>query len=66
MRCADGRVRARPNAKPERDVLEDGHVPEERVVLKDEADAALARRAIADVLAVELDRRRRRRTPSRR
>ena len=38
----------------ERDILEDGHMAKERVVLKDEADAPFARRPLAEVLAVDL------------
>ena len=40
---------ARTNAQPEGDVLEDRHMPEERVVLKDEADAAL--RAVRSLMS---------------
>ena len=46
-------MRARPHAQAERDVLEHRHVPEERVVLKHEADAALADLPVRRVLAVE-------------
>jgi hypothetical protein len=56
----DGLVRrtggARPHAQAEGDVLEHRHVPEERVVLEDEADASLARVAIGGVLVLEDDR----------
>ena len=46
--------RAHP-AHPERelDVVRHGHVPEQRVVLEDEADLALARRNAGDVAAVQ-------------
>src|SRR5690606_18315907 len=44
-----------PDAQRELDVLRDGHVPEQRVVLEDEADAAFARRDIRHVAAVEQD-----------
>ena len=43
-----------PDLQPEGDVLTDGHVLERRVVLEDEADAALLRRLACDVHAVEL------------
>src|SRR5271167_3047863 len=43
-----------PHAQTERDVFEDGHVPEKRVELKYEAYVPLARRLVGDVLAVEL------------
>src|SRR5205814_3557229 len=38
-----------PDPEPEGNVLEDGHVLERRVVLEDEADAALLRRVTGDV-----------------
>ena len=38
-----------------RDVLRDGHVPEQRVVLEDETNFAIARRLLGDVLAVADD-----------
>ena len=46
-------MRARPHAKAERDVLEHGHVAEERVVLEDETDAAFADLPVRRILAVE-------------
>ena len=46
-------MRSRPHAQAERDVLEDRHVTEERVVLKHEADAALADLPAGRILAVE-------------
>ncbi len=49
-------VRAGPwpaaHAEPEGDVVEHAHVPEERVVLEDEADVALADADVGDVLVV--------------
>ncbi len=48
-----GRCAPRPHAQAEGDVLEDAHVAEQRVVLEDEADAAVARAALGRVLAVE-------------
>jgi hypothetical protein len=45
--------RARLHAQAEGDVLEHGHVPEQRVVLEDEADAAVAGVDGGRVLAVE-------------
>ena len=56
--AAAARARARrprrfgrlPHAQAEGDVLEDGHVPEQRVVLEDEADVALADGGVGDVL----------------
>ena len=47
LACAD--------AQRELDVLADGHVAEQRVVLEHEADAALARRDVRDVAAVQRD-----------
>ncbi len=44
----------RADAQPERDVLEHGHVPEQRVMLKHEPHVPFAGRLIRDVLAVEL------------
>ena len=44
---------ARPHAQAERDVLEHGHVPEERVVLEHEADVAVAGALRGRVLAVD-------------
>ena len=41
---ADLRLRPLPHLEPERDVVAHGHVLERRVVLEDEADAALLRR----------------------
>jgi hypothetical protein len=46
----------RPHAQPEGHVLEDGHVPEQRVVLEDEPDAAVAGAVERRVVAVEMDR----------
>ena len=46
---------ARPHAQAEGDVLEHAHVPEQRVVLEDEPDLALARIAPDHVLAREAD-----------
>ena len=43
------------DAQGELDVLADGHVPEECVVLEDEADLALAGRNLGDVPAKERD-----------
>ena len=43
------------HGQSEGDVAEDGEVPEERVVLEDEADAARADGRLADVLPVEAD-----------
>src|SRR4030095_10649885 len=49
-----GRARAaRLHADPERDVLEYVHVPEQRVVLEHEPDAAIARGPRRDVLVAE-------------
>ena len=48
-----GTARARAHAQAERDVLEDRHVPEQRVVLEHEADAAVARVARRGVFPVE-------------
>ena len=45
----------RAYTQSERDVFEYGHVPEQRVVLKDEAHVPLARRLIGDVLSIELN-----------
>src|SRR5690606_17943189 len=42
----------RPHPKAKGDVLEDAHVPEERVVLKDEPDPALAHRPARHVFVV--------------
>ena len=44
---------ARPDAQAEGDVLEHGHVAEQRIVLEHESDAPFARRAVQDVLAVD-------------
>src|SRR5262249_27454606 len=44
------------HAEPERDVLEDRQVTEERVVLEHEADVPLADRGVGDVLLVVEDR----------
>ena len=55
--CASlGPAGARPHPQAEGDVLEDRHVAEQRVVLEDEADAALAHVDIGGVFAVEQDR----------
>ena len=51
---ADLGARPLPDLEPEGDVLADGHVLERRVVLEDEADAALLGRLARDVHAVEL------------
>ena len=51
---ADLGPRPLPDLQPEGDVLANGHVLERRVVLEDEADAALLRRLARDVHAVEL------------
>ena len=48
-----GACPARPDPEPEGHVLEHAHVPEERVVLEDEAHLALARIAQDHVLAGE-------------
>ena len=48
-----GSLAARLDAQPEGDVLCHRHVAEQRVMLEDEADAALARRAAAHLDAVE-------------
>ncbi len=48
--------RARLHAQAERDVLEHGHVAEQRVVLEHEADLAFARADVGDVFAVQHDR----------
>ena len=48
-----GRCAARPHAQAEGDVLEHGHVAEQRVVLEHEADLALAHVRVGGVLAVE-------------
>ena len=44
-----------PHPQRELDVLADGHVAEQRVVLEHEADAALTRRDVRDVVAVQRD-----------
>ena len=49
-------MRPRPDAQPERDVLEHAHVPEQGVVLEHEPDVALAHRLVGRVFAVEVDR----------
>ena len=64
--ASDGRVVARPHPQAERDVLEHRHVPEQRVVLEHEADAAIARVALGRVLAFEQHRCPRRPSPGRR
>ena len=46
------RLRPAAHAEPEGDVVEHAHVPEERVVLEDEADVALAHADLGDVLVV--------------
>src|ERR1022692_214970 len=48
-------VLAGPDSEAEGDVLKNGHVAEQRVVLEDESDLALADGAVADVLAVKSD-----------
>ena len=53
MVCSGGRTGRRADAQAERDVLEHGHVPEERVVLEHEPDAAVAGVALGGVLALE-------------
>ena len=45
LRIARRRTLARPHAQAEGDVFEDRHVPEERVMLEDESDVALAGRS---------------------
>jgi hypothetical protein len=45
-----------PDAQPELDVLFDGHVPKDRVVLEDEADIAALRRKKRHVVAGQPDR----------
>ncbi len=56
----------RPHAQAERDVLEHRHVAEQRVVLEDEADAAIARAGVGRVLALEQHRAASRRSRARR
>ena len=46
-------LRAPLHPQPEGDVLEHGHVPEQRVVLEHEADLPLAHVAVGGILAVE-------------
>src|SRR5439155_23146758 len=48
-------AREAPYAQPVADVLSDGHVREERVVLEDRVDVAFVRRAAGDVAPVQLD-----------
>ena len=48
--------RPRPHAQAEGDVLEHRHVPEERVVLEDEADRPVPRVRAGRILALEDDR----------
>ena len=59
-------VAPRPDAQAEGDVLEHGQVPEQRVVLEDEADAPLADALVGGVVAVEMDRARSRSARGRR
>ena len=59
-------ARARAHAQAERDVLEHRHVAEERVVLEDEADAAILRAPPRRIVAVEQDACRRRAPRARR
>ena len=47
---------ARAHAQSEGDIAEDCHVPEQRILLEDEADTALTQRERRRVLAVEADR----------
>ena len=54
LRAGLGALHA-PHAQRELDVLADGHVPEQRVVLEHEADAALPRRDVRDIVAVQGD-----------
>ena len=44
-----------PHAQRELDVLADGHVPEQRVVLEHQPDAALPRRHMRDITAMQRD-----------
>ena len=60
------RLRALAHAQAEGDVLEHRHVPEQRVVLEDEADVALADGRVGDVLVLVEDRAAVRRPPARR
>src|SRR5262245_17524538 len=46
---------SRLHLEAESDVLEHGHVAEERVVLEDEADLALSRAQVGNILAAEAD-----------
>jgi len=50
-----GAIRATANAEAEGNVLENGQMAKERVVLKDEADAAVTGRGVGDVLAMKED-----------
>jgi len=50
-----GPLVARTNAQPEGDIVEDGHMTEKRILLEDEADAALAQAERGRVFAVEAD-----------
>ena len=52
---ADLGLRALPHLEPEGDVVRDGHVLERRVVLEDEADAALLRLEPGHVLPGDHD-----------
>ena len=54
--ASEGRTAPGPDPEPEGDVLEDAHVPEQGVVLEDEADLPLADRLVGRVLAVKVDR----------
>jgi hypothetical protein len=47
---------SRQHGEAEGDVLEDRHVPKQRVMLEDEPDAALTHRDVRGVFAVERDR----------
>ena len=53
--CRDLAGRTAANLQPERQVLAHAHVREDGVVLKHEADAAAARRHVADIAPVEAD-----------
>ena len=62
----DLRLRPLSHAQPERDVVVHRHVLERRVVLEDEAHAAVARRRVRDLLAADRHARPRRAPPGRR
>ena len=63
---ADLGPRQLAHLQPERDVVADGHVPEQGIVLEDETDAPPLDRDGRGVLAGQLDRAASRRSPGRR